>query len=81
MGKCECKDCGGLEGLLNVLLESDELEDMFMFKQWLTADCAEIVTMTKVRDEFFQYLVEKVNDLIIMSKKSNLLHLKTLKFL
>ena len=43
----ECENCGDSEGLLNILLKSDETEDMpdnIIFKQWFTVDQAEMVT-------------------------------------
>lgn len=62
----ECENCGDSEGLLNILLKSNETEDMpnnIIFKQWLTIGWAAMVTVMKPRDEYFESLVEKINNL------------------
>lgn len=62
----ECEECGDVMGLLDTLLQSDEIEEMpdnIEYKQWISVDSAEMVTITKPRDEFFESLVQKAKDL------------------
>lgn len=62
----ECEECGDTTGLLNTLLEADEIDEMpdnMIYKQWVTVDRAEMITVSKPRDEFLESLVDKVNEL------------------
>jgi hypothetical protein len=62
----ECDECGDVKGLLETLLQSEEIEEMpdnIEYKQWVTVDRAEMVTIQKPRDDFFESLVQKAKDL------------------
>lgn len=62
----ECEECGDENALVNTLLESDEINEMpddIVYKQWVTVDRAEMITVTKPREEFLESLVRKVNEL------------------
>lgn len=62
----ECKECGDEKALLNTFLEADEINEMpddILYKQWVTVDRAEMITVSKPRDEFLESLVGKVNEL------------------
>lgn len=48
--------CGDVTGLLDILVESDNIEEMpdnIEYKHWVNFDKAEMVTITQARDDFF----------------------------
>lgn len=56
-------ECGDVKALINMLLKSDKIEEMpynIVFKQWVTVNHIEMITVTKPMDEFFESLVEKL---------------------
>lgn len=62
----DCSDCPGKQALLDMFNFSDEctmLPDNIFHKQWVTADRAEMITVLKTKDEFFESLVEKLEKL------------------
>lgn len=62
----ECDECGDVSELLNTFLESDEIDDMpdiIVYKQWVTVDRAEMLTVSKPREEFLESLMDKVSEL------------------
>lgn len=64
MGKCE--DCPGKQALLDMFEESEEddlMPDNIEYKQWVTQDRTEMVTVIKPREEFFEVLVAKLENL------------------
>lgn len=62
----KCAECPGKEAMLSMLEESEEyesLQDNITFKQWITTDRAEIITVIKPKGEFFESLAEKLQSL------------------
>lgn len=64
MGKCD--QCPGIEALSDMFQESEEgdsVPDNITYKQWVTSDRTEMVTVIKPREEFFKLLAEKLESL------------------
>lgn len=83
-----CDQCPGQQALIDLIKDSEEEELMLEnieFKQWVTVDRSEMVTMVKPRDEFvetfvqglynlkFHHYVSKVQGRVLKEKKENLL--------
>lgn len=59
-----CERCPGKENMLELFRDSEEdLPDHIEFKQWVTTDRAEMVTVFKSQEEYFELLVEKLENL------------------
>jgi len=59
-----CENCPDKEIILEMLQESEEeMPDDVTFKQWVTTDRAELVTMVKSQDEYLETLLEKLHNL------------------
>lgn len=59
----DCGSCPGQEAFSEMFLESEEgdtMPDNITFKQWITSERTELVTVIKSRDEFFELLIEKL---------------------
>ena len=62
----ECTDCPGKQALLDTIDVSEEcsiLPDTIVYKQWVTADRAEMITVLKTKDEYFETLAAKLEQL------------------
>lgn len=62
----ECEEFGDEKALLDTFLEADEITEMpddIAYRQWVTVDRAEMVTVSNPREEFLESLVGKVNTL------------------
>lgn len=59
-----CENCPGKESVLELFRDSEEdLPDHIEYKQWVTTDRAEMVTVIKSQEEYFETLVEKLENL------------------
>jgi hypothetical protein len=59
-----CKECPGKETALEMLKESEEeMPDNVTFKQWVTTDRAEMLTLVMPQEEYFETLIEKLENL------------------
>ena len=59
----KCIECPGREALLDTIQEfenSDIMPDNIIYKQWVTTDRAEMVTVVQPQAEFFESLLEKL---------------------
>ena len=62
----ECTDCPGKQALLDTIDVSEEcsiLPDTIVYKEWVTADRAEMITVLKTKDEYFETLAAKLEQL------------------
>ncbi|GBM04149.1 hypothetical protein AVEN_205225-1, partial [Araneus ventricosus] len=58
----DCDLCPGKEALSNMFLEpdDDDMPDNITFKQWISSERIELVTLIKPRDEFFELFAQKL---------------------
>lgn len=62
----ECDQCPGQQAILEMFTEAqetDEIPERIFYKQWVTVDRAEMLTLTTPRDEFFETLAQKLDKL------------------
>lgn len=79
----QCKDCPGHQGLADHLNQTEELTDIdeVTYKQWVSTDRTQLVTIVESKEEFVEKLATQVSKLTRHSytAKSQSSYMKTLK--